>query len=185
MQDGRGKTSVRSGYKRAVPEDHKVKIQLRAKKIGRAENQSIQNALWVMEQSLVEHKGYIVELQEDHIRQTMQYERTLADLWEDKKGWKAQCLARQLYIKHTIKQIYKAIRKAHEILEKVEALHQSFFPTKRNGQELLNFIFAHRRSGHELTTTCPKTDRSRGKVPIWSINKLTPLAQSLAQIWIA
>ena len=76
-----------------------------------------------MEQSLVEHKGYIIELQEDSIRQTMQYKMTLADLWEDKEGWKVQCLARQLYIKDTIKQIYKAIRKAHEILEKAEALH--------------------------------------------------------------
>ena len=76
-----------------------------------------------MEQSLVEHKGYIVELQEDSIRQTMQYERIFADLWEDKEGWKAQCLARQLYSKHTIKQIYKTIRKAHEILEKAEGLH--------------------------------------------------------------
>ena len=121
-----------------------LKFKLRAEKIGRAElraeNRSIQNALRAMEQSLVEHKGYIIELQEYSIRQTMQYERTLADLWEDKEGWKAQCLARKLYIKHTIKQIYKAIRKAHEILEKAEVLHQSFSPTGRNEQQLLNFI---------------------------------------------
>ena len=64
----------------------------------------------------------------------MQYESTLADLWEDNEGWKAQCLARQLYIKHTIKQIYKAIRKAHEILEEAEVLHQSFSLTGRNEQ---------------------------------------------------
>ena len=114
-----------------------LKFKLRAKKIGRAElraeNQSIQNALRAMEQSLIEHKGYIVELQKDSIRHTMQYKRTLADLWEDKEVWKAQCLARQLYLKHTIKQIYKAICKAHEILEKAEALHQSFFPQKGMG----------------------------------------------------
>ena len=93
-----------------------------------------------MEQSLVEYMGYIVELQEDSIRQIVQYGRTLADLWEDKEGWKAQCLAKQLYIKHTIKQIYKVIRKAHEILEKAEALYQSFFPIGKNEQQLLNFI---------------------------------------------
>ena len=62
----------------------------------------------------------------------MQYKMTLADLWEDKEGWKVQCLARQLYIKDTIKQIYKAIRKAHEILEKAEVLHQSFSPIGKN-----------------------------------------------------
>ena len=43
-----------------------LKFKLRAKKIGRAElrakNQSIQNALQAMEQSLIEHKGYIVKL---------------------------------------------------------------------------------------------------------------------------
>ena len=39
-----------------------------------------------------------------------------------------------------IKQIYKAIRKAHKIFEKTEALHQSFFPIGKNGQQLLNFI---------------------------------------------
>ena len=93
-----------------------------------------------MEQSLVEHKGYIVQLQEDSIRQTVQYEKTLADLWEDKEGWKVQCLDRQLYIKHTIKQIYKAICKAHEILENAKVLHQNFSSIKKNGQQLLNFI---------------------------------------------
>ena len=84
-----------------------LKFKLRAEKIGRAElwaeNHSTQNAFRAMEQSLIKHKDYIVELQEDNIRQTVPYERTFADLWEDKKGWKAQCLARQLYIKHTIK----------------------------------------------------------------------------------
>ena len=44
----------------------KLKIKLRAEKIGRAElqeeNQSIRNALHEMEQSLVEHKNYITEL---------------------------------------------------------------------------------------------------------------------------
>ena len=52
-----------------------LKFKLRAEKIGqaelRAENQSIQNAFWAMEQSLVKHKGYIVELQEDSIKQTV------------------------------------------------------------------------------------------------------------------
>ena len=57
---------------------------MRAEKIERAElrveNQSIQDVFQAMEQSLVEHKGYIVELQEDSIRQTVQYENTLVDL---------------------------------------------------------------------------------------------------------
>ena len=44
----------------------KIKIKLKAEKIGRAElqaeNQWIQDALHAMEQSLVEHKNYIAEL---------------------------------------------------------------------------------------------------------------------------
>ena len=48
-----------------------LKFELKTEKIGRAElrveNQSIRNALHVMEQSLVEHKNYIVELQEENI----------------------------------------------------------------------------------------------------------------------
>ena len=48
----------------------KLKIKLRAEKIGRAElraeNQLIRNALHAMEQSLVEHENYIVELREEN-----------------------------------------------------------------------------------------------------------------------
>ena len=43
-----------------------LKLKLKAEKIGRAElqakNQSIRNALHTMEQSLLEHKNYIIEL---------------------------------------------------------------------------------------------------------------------------
>ena len=49
----------------------KLKIKLRAEKIGRvklqAENQSIRNALHEMEQSLVEHKNYITKLRGENI----------------------------------------------------------------------------------------------------------------------
>ena len=53
----------------------KLKFKFRAEKIERvklrAENQSIQNALRAMEQSLIEHKGYIVKPQNDSIKQTV------------------------------------------------------------------------------------------------------------------
>ena len=42
----------------------------------------------------------------------------------DKEAWETQYLARKLYIQHTIKQIYKAIYKAHDMLEKAEALYR-------------------------------------------------------------
>ena len=93
-----------------------------------------------MKQSLRKHKNYIIELQRDNVRQTVHYERAFTEAWRDKEDWRTQCLARQLYIKHTIEQIYKAIYKAHEMLDKAEALHQSFTPIGRNGQQLLNFI---------------------------------------------
>ena len=70
----------------------------------------------------------------------MQYERALSEVERDKEAWKAQCLARQLYIQHTIKQIYKAIHKAHDMLEKAEALYQEVIPTGKNGQQLANFL---------------------------------------------
>ena len=86
-----------------------LKLKLRAKKIGQAElqaeNQAIRNALCEMEQSLVEHKNYISELREKNIYQNVQHKRVLGEVERDKEGWKAKCLARQLYIQHTIKQI--------------------------------------------------------------------------------
>ena len=70
----------------------------------------------------------------------MQYERALDEVESDKKAWKAQCLARQLYIRHTIKQIYKAIHKAHDMFEKAKALYQEVVPIGKNGQRLVNFL---------------------------------------------
>ena len=49
-------------------------------------------------------------------------------------------MARQLYIKHETKQLYKAVIKAHEMWDKAKALRREFIPTGRNGQQLLNFI---------------------------------------------
>ena len=70
-----------------------MKIKLRAKKIGRAElqaeNQSIRNALHTMEQSLVEHKNYIIEIREENAYQSVQYEMALSEVEKDKKAWKA------------------------------------------------------------------------------------------------
>ena len=71
-----------------------------------------------MEQSLVEHENYIVELQKENAYQNVMYERALVEVEGDKEAWKTQCLARQLYIRHTTQQIYKAVRKAHDMLEK-------------------------------------------------------------------
>ena len=93
-----------------------------------------------MEQSLVEHKTYINELRDENIYQNMQYEKVLGEVERDKETWEAQCLARQLYIQHTIKQIYKAIYKAHDMFEKAEALYQEVVPTRKNGQRLVNFL---------------------------------------------
>ena len=113
-----------------------LKFKLRAEKIKRAElgaeNQSVQNAIRAIKQSLREHKYYIIELQEDSVRQTIEYDRALAEAWKDMEDQKAQCLARQFYIKQTIEQIYKAIYKAHEMFDKAEALHQSFASIGRN-----------------------------------------------------
>ena len=88
-----------------------------------AENQSILNALRTMEQSLVGHENYIFELQNENAYQNVMYERALVEIQGDREAWKAQCLARQLYIRHFTQQIYKAVRKAHDMLEKVEALY--------------------------------------------------------------
>ena len=114
-----------------------LKFKLRAERIERAEpwaeNQAVRNAIRALEQSLKEHKDYIFELQEDSVRRTVEFDRALAEAWRDRDDWRAQCLARQLYIKQTIEQIYKAICKAHEMFDKVEALRQSFVPIERNG----------------------------------------------------
>ena len=65
---------------------------------------------------------------------------TFSKVERDKEAWKAQCLARQLYIQHTIKQIQKAIHKAYDMLEKVEALYQKVIPIGKNEQRLVNFL---------------------------------------------
>ena len=56
--------------KKQSQEIAKLRIKLRAEKIGlaelQAENQSIRDAIRVMEQSLVEHENYIVELWEEN-----------------------------------------------------------------------------------------------------------------------
>ena len=69
-----------------------LKLKLRAEKIGRAElqveNQSIRNALHMMEQSLKEHKNYIIELREENAYQNVQYERVFGEVESDKEAWK-------------------------------------------------------------------------------------------------
>ena len=42
-----------------------------------------------MEQSLVEHKNYIIELREENIYQSVQYERALGEVLKDKEAWEA------------------------------------------------------------------------------------------------
>ena len=88
----------------------------------------------------MEHKNYIIELREENIYQNVQHERVLGEVERDMEAWIAQCLARQLYIQHTLKQIYKAIHKAHDMFEKAKALYREVIPTGRNGQRLVNFL---------------------------------------------
>ena len=68
----------------------KLKIQLRAEKIGcaelRAENQSIRDALRAMEQSLLEHENYIVEHQRENAYQNVMYERALVKVEQDREA---------------------------------------------------------------------------------------------------
>ena len=70
-----------------------LKIKLRAEKIRRvelrAENQSIRDALRAMEQYLVEHENYIVELRKENAYENMMYERALIEVDGDREAWKA------------------------------------------------------------------------------------------------
>ena len=75
-----------------------------------------------MEQSLKEHMDYIILLREQDVSKTVEYERLLRELGRDNEDWKAQCMVRQLYIKHETKQLFKAVSKAHEMWDKPEAL---------------------------------------------------------------
>ena len=93
-----------------------------------------------MEQSLKEHMDYIILLREKDVSKTVEYERLLGELGRDNEDRKAQCMARQLYIKHDTKQLFKAVGKAHEMWDKAKALRREFIPTGRNEQQLLNFI---------------------------------------------
>ena len=63
----------------------------------------------------------------------MMYERAFVEVKGDREAWKAQCLVGQLYIRHTTQQIYKAVHKAHDMLEKAEALYREVIPIGKNG----------------------------------------------------
>ena len=93
-----------------------------------------------MKQSLKEHMDYIILLREEIFSKIVEYERLLRELGRDNEDWKAQCMARQLYIKHETKQLFKAVAKAHEMWDKAKALRLEFIPIGKNGQQLLNFI---------------------------------------------
>ena len=55
----------------------------------RAENQAVQNAIRALEQSLEEQKDYIIELQEDSVRRTVEFDRALAEALRDRDDWRA------------------------------------------------------------------------------------------------
>ena len=75
-----------------------LKFKLRAERIERAElrvkHQTVRNAIGALEQSLKEHRDYIIELQEDSVKQTVEFDRALAEAWRDRDNWRAQCLAK-------------------------------------------------------------------------------------------
>ena len=93
-----------------------------------------------MKQSLVEHENFIVELQKENAYQNVMYKRAFIEVDGDREAWKAQCLARQLYIWHTTQQIYKAVHKSHDMLEKTKTLYREVVPIGKNGQRLVNFL---------------------------------------------
>ena len=81
-----------------------------------------------------EHMDYIILLREQDVNKTIEYERLLRELGRDNEDWKAQCMARQLNIKHKTKQLFKAVSKAHEMWDKMKALRREFILIGRNGQ---------------------------------------------------
>ena len=84
---------VQDRYGKHSQEIVEQKIKLRAERIGRAElqaeNQSILDALLAMEQSLVEHENFIVELQRENAYQNVMYKRALIEIEGDREAWKA------------------------------------------------------------------------------------------------
>ena len=47
-----------------------------------------------MEQSLKEHRDYIILLREEDVSKIVEYERLLRELGKDNEDWKVQCMAR-------------------------------------------------------------------------------------------
>ena len=70
-----------------------LKFKLRAERIEQAElrakNQVVRNAIRALEQSLEEHKDYIIELQEDRVRKTVEFDKALIEAWRDREDWRA------------------------------------------------------------------------------------------------
>ena len=65
-----------------------LKFKIRAERIEReelrAKNQVVRNAIRALEQSLEEHKDYIIKLQEDSVRQTVEFDQALVEAWKDR-----------------------------------------------------------------------------------------------------
>ena len=93
-----------------------LKFKLRAKKIEQAElKQSFQNTFQSMEESLKEHRDYIILLRKEDVSKTIAYERLLRELGRDNEDWKVQYMARQIYIKYETKQLFKAYQGPRDV----------------------------------------------------------------------
>ena len=64
----------------------------------------------------MEQRHSFAARREDYEYEIHHLNRLFDKTWSDKKAWKTQCFTRQMYIKHVLQQIEKAIIKANEML---------------------------------------------------------------------
>ena len=88
----------------------------------------------------MEQRHSFAARREDYEYEIHRLNRLFDKTWSDKKAWKTQCFTRQMYIKHVLQQIEKAIIKANEMLVWARELQEHVLPIGKYGQRLLNFL---------------------------------------------
>ena len=121
-----------------------LKVELKEERDKNSESEEQKRALkrtiQELEHMFMEQRHSFAARREDYEYEIHRLNRLFDKTWSDKKAWKTQCFTRQIYIKHMLHQIEKAIIKANKMLVRARELWEYVLPVGKNGLRLLNFL---------------------------------------------
>ena len=92
------------------------------------QKRALKRIIQVLEQMFIEQRHSLTTRRVDYEYEIHHLNQTLDEVRMDRDAWKAQCFARQMYIKHMLGEIDKAIIKANEMLVRAKELRDHVFP---------------------------------------------------------